>query len=303
MFRPFELITSFFTAAIALSLILASSPTIQTINGSVEEGEGRNCSVEIIGGESRMYPGQYAFFEANLSEAQGNENYTWTVEGPLIKDYDDNVDNATLFNVSRNIEPPTLMSAADFQKSSISFYWQPNTTDVTRTVSVTVQTLDGKRCEDSRDFTVAISTDDIDKQAEDFYVEQNRLPNVNSSTVLQEHEGWHSRYAGPDSSYVNQGDLFFDFHNVYIAHFEAWRELFGYPSIIEWNPGSPIQRGIDIDHNERYGYRNESDQQSLASWFEVPGGEDGIRPIFLFKMKQDTHNNSHQDIHWKDIVQ
>lgn len=84
-----------YATVFALSLILASSPTIQIVFGSVEEEGGGSlaCNVEIIGGESRMYPGQYALFEANLSEEQGTENYTWTVEGPIIKDYDSNVDN------------------------------------------------------------------------------------------------------------------------------------------------------------------------------------------------------------------
>jgi hypothetical protein len=213
----------------------------------------------------------------------GAENYTWTVEGPIIKDYDDNVDNGTLFNVSRNIEPPTLMSPNDFQQSSISFYWQPNSTDRNRTVSVAVQTADGRECEDSRDFTVVMSTDDIAKQAEDFYVVENHLiPSANTTRILQEHQNWHSRYRSPEVSYFDQGDLFFDFHNLYIAHFNAWRELFGYTSIIEWNPGSPIPRGVEIDHDARYGYRNPSDQVSLPSWFEPLGGEDRRNRTILF---------------------
>ena len=283
MFITFE--KHYFFAFVALSLIFASSPS-QTVYSSEEEegGGGLDCEVEITGGESRMYLGQYAFLEANLSEVQGTENYTWTVEGPIIKEYDDNVDNGTLFNVSRNIEPPTLMSPVDFQQSSISFYWQPNATDMNRTVSVTVQTSDGKICEDSKDFTVAMSMDDIDKQAEDFYVVQNHpIPTENTTNVLQEHQDWHSRYRGPEASYFDQGDLFFDFHNLFIAHFDAWRELFGYPSIIEWNPGSPIPRGVEIDHDSRYGYRNERDQQPLPSWFDPRGGEDGIRPIFFIQ--------------------
>jgi hypothetical protein len=278
IFKPHSL----FFAFVVLSLIFASGPN-QTVYGSEEE-EDLSCRVEITGGEPKMYPGQYAFFEANLTGVQGTENYTWTIEGPIIKDYDDNVDNGTLFNVSRNIEPPTLMSPDDFQKSSISFYWQPNTTDMNRTVSVTVQTLDGKECQDSEDFTVAMSMDDIDKQAEDFYVEANHpIPGTNTSGVLQEHQSWHSRYRGPEASYFDQGDLFFDFHNLFIAHFDAWRELFGYSSIIEWNPGSPIPRGVEIDHNARYGYRNGNDQQPLPSWFNPLGGEDGIRPIFFIQ--------------------
>jgi hypothetical protein len=37
-----------------------------------------------------MYPGQYAAFSANVSEGIPH-NYTWQVDGPIIKDYDDDV--------------------------------------------------------------------------------------------------------------------------------------------------------------------------------------------------------------------
>jgi hypothetical protein len=63
--------------------------------------------------------------------------------------------------------PPAFMSPSDFQKSDISFYWQPNKTDTVRTVSVSVQTLNGI-CQDSKDYTVAKNNDDINLQGEDF---------------------------------------------------------------------------------------------------------------------------------------
>jgi hypothetical protein len=282
MFITFKLKILFF-AFLALSIIIFASGPIQTVYSSEEEGQGLACEVEITGGESRMYPGQFALFQANLSEEQGTKNYTWTVEGPIIKDYDSNVDNGTLFNVSSGIEPPTVMSPLDFQQSNISFYWQPNATDMNRTVSVTVQTSDGKNCEDSRDFTVTISTDDINKQAEDFYVEQNHrkptlVPGRTIPEVLIEHAFWHSRYSIGDTSYFDRGDLFFDFHNLFIKHFNEWRKIFGYSPIVAWSPGTPLDRGVDIDHRNR----NPSYiPQPLPSWFQhYPGPENGpaLRP-------------------------
>jgi hypothetical protein len=287
MFITFELKT-LFLAFLPLSLIFALSP-IQTVHSS-EEGGGLDCIVEITGGDSRMYPGQSALFKANLSEPQGTENYTWTVEGPIIKDYDDNVDNGTLFNVSRNVEPPALMSPGDFQESSISFYWQPNATDMNRTVSVTVQTSDGKNCEDSKDYTVAMSIDDIDKQAEDFYVEENHpIPGTSTSSVLQEHGDWHLRYRFSNERYNDNGDLFFDFHKLFLAHFDAWRTNFGYPSIVAWNPSTPLPSGIDVDHNNRGASYS---PLPLPTWFQdYPGPVNGstIRPQDL-RLSCETHD-------------
>lgn len=90
-------------------------------------------------------------------------------------------------------------------KSDIQFYWQPNTTYTNRTVTVVVQTSDGI-CQDWKDYTVAKSND-IDYQAEDFYVENNQsFGNRNvTSTVLKEHQNWHTNntangidYNGPE---------------------------------------------------------------------------------------------------------
>src|SRR4051794_18629290 len=90
------------------------------------------CKVEIVGGAPTMYPGELASLTANVTGGQP-QNYSWTVEGPIIKDYDDNVYNSTYLTSSLNLDPPTYMSPSDFQKSDISFYWQPNKTDTTRT--------------------------------------------------------------------------------------------------------------------------------------------------------------------------
>jgi hypothetical protein len=191
-----------------------------------------NCKVQITGGSQKMYPGEFASFKANVTRGQP-QNYTWRVEGPIIKDYDDNVYNSTYLTASLNIDPPTFMSLPDFQEPDISFYWQPNATDTIRTVTVSVQTSNGI-CQDSKDFTVAKNNDDITLQAEDFYVEKNHpvglTPDGRVTTrVLQQHQQWHRDFPQLTTEYAGHGDLFFDFHRLYIAHFDAWRNLFGYP--------------------------------------------------------------------------
>jgi hypothetical protein len=158
------------------------------------------------------------------------------VEGPIIKDYDDNVYNSTLFSVSQSLEDPTPMSSSDFQKRDIQFYWKPNATTLNRNVTVQVETTNGGVCKDSKIFTVQ-KGNDIDHQAEDFYVEQNHpLPDPfgdpDSTRILSQHAQWHVDYPSDDARYNNQGDLFFDFHRLFIAHFNAWRAEFGYTPIV-----------------------------------------------------------------------
>lgn len=238
-----------------------------------------------------MYPGQRAEFTTNIINGSDNQNYTWIVEGPIVKDYDDNVYNSTLFSVSQSLEDPTPMSSNDFQKPDIHFYWQLNATNSNRNVTVLVETTNGSACKDSKIFTVQ-KGNDIDHQAEDFYVEQNHpMPDPfgdpNSTRILSQHAQWHVDYSSSGASYNNQGDLFFDFHKVFVAHFNAWRSDFGYSPIVQWDPNTPIEQGPDIDHVNRelagieyYPRVN----QSLPEYFKKQNLNDGPtdRPVSTF---------------------
>jgi hypothetical protein len=225
-----------------------------------------NCVVDITGGFPRMYPGQFANLRAVITgESPQPISYVWTVEGDIIKDYDDNViTGAAPFEVS----PPTPMSRNDFRNSDISFYWKPES-DTSRTVTVRVQTANGI-CNESRDFVVAHGNN-INTQATDFYVARNH-PEGSSTRVLQQHQFWHDVNDFSDSSYNGKGDLFFDFHRAYIDHFNKWRQDMGYPLIGKWDPGTPIPRHITIDHLNRNSVYNPA---PIPSWFIVQPGGDG----------------------------
>jgi hypothetical protein len=165
------------------------------------------CSVEIEGGPPdsplKMYPGELAEFRARMTGGNDNANYTWTVEGPIIKKYDNQAYNATNLTNPLGIDDPTPMSPNDFQNVNISFYWQPNTTDTNRTVTIHVQTVNGEMCDDSKNFVISRSSDDIDLQAEDFYVETKQsFGNRNiSSPVLLEHQSWHINNSANGENY------------------------------------------------------------------------------------------------------
>ncbi len=177
-------------------------------------------------------------------------NYTWIVEGPIIKDFDNSIFNATTnLTAPHNIEEPTPMSPSDFHKSDIQFYWQPNATDTNRTVTVFVQGPD-ESCRDSRDYLVS-KGNDSDHQAEDFYVETNQFFGGREvpSRVLLEHAKWHSENSPRKIGY--NGTAFLYFHNHFLNHFDSWRKLFGYENISQWDPGTNISKEVDIQHANR----------------------------------------------------
>jgi hypothetical protein len=225
-----------------------------------------NCEVDIRGDSPIMYPGNFTNLYAEISGVIP-EGFAWAVEPDIIKDYDDRVFENGLLS---EVDPVTQMVPSDFQKSSISFYWKPEA-DTNRTVAVRVLTEDGI-CEDAESYTVAIGNTS-DTQPEDFYVASNHLADPPSTRTLQEHLKWHETYAFETNSYNEKGDLFFKFHKLYLAHFDAFRAGFGYPPIEVWDPGTKLPDTIDVTHSPR----NESFVKfdysllDLPSWFKPLG--------------------------------
>jgi hypothetical protein len=224
-----------------------------------------SCKVEIQGGSGKMYSGQNAYL---LAVVKGSTplSYLWQVEGDIIKNYDDNVLGGSHDSI---VGPPTPMSVEDFLNPSISFYWKP-TDDKERTISLVVKTSNGE-CKTDRIINVELGKD-AKTQPEDFYVAQNhRLPG-DTTNVLNQHSSWHSEYRFWDETYNDNGDLFFDFHRIYLEHFDAWRKEFRYPNITIWDPGTPLPYGSDVDHASR---GPNYIPNPLPTWFKVQPSGDG----------------------------
>ena len=223
-----------------------------------------NCQVDIRGDSPMMYPGNFTSLFAVVRGGVTPEGYAWAIEPDIVKGYDNrvfDVDEGTGQRILSGVDPATPMAPSDFQKSRVSFYWKPEI-DTDRTVGVRVLTEDGV-CEGVENYSVKIGNTS-NTQAEDFYVVSNDRMG-NSSRVLQEHNAWHNAYWEMDPSYVDKGDLFFQFHKVFLAHFDTFRNEFGYPPIQVWDPGTSLPTGFDVDHSGR----NISSyvSQDLPTWF------------------------------------
>jgi hypothetical protein len=218
-----------------------------------------NCEVDIKGDSPVMYPGNYTSLSA-VVRGVIPEGYAWAIEPDIVKNYDDEVfdfDDKLLSGV----DPPIPLAPSDFQKPKIDFYWKSES-DTIRTVGLRVLTEDGI-CQDIENYTVKIGNTS-DTQPEDFYVSSNH-PMKNSTRVLQEHNAWHGRYNFRNESYNDKGDSFLQFHKLYLAHFDAFRSVFGYPPIEAWDPGTPLPSGSDVDHEARSNTSYIPDV--LPSWF------------------------------------
>src|SRR5687767_1067765 len=202
------------------------------------------CSIDIVTGSSIMHSGQFLNLKSNVNSNGGINSYTWIVQGPVIKEYDDDVYKSSLLSAPFNLLEPIPLSSAHLRNADISFYWQIDPASENRNVTLNVKNTNGETCKDTKTFKVKMGNT-IDTQAEDFYVERNHpIPGPDSTNVLQQHRQWHDDYDIGDNTYNNNGDLFFDFHKLYIAHFDKWRKTFGYSPIESWNPGTPPPTGV-----------------------------------------------------------
>ena len=230
------------------------------------------CSVSISGGTSTMNVGERAAFTATVTGGGTPITYQWAVTGNILKDYSE----STQFQWS-----VTPMAPADFQGSTLAFYWKPDSSQiypsnggpVNRTVSVTVA-AGADRCTAQRTIAVERNNTNINFQAEDFYVSRNhRLSTTTTVTrVMNEHRLWHANNVPTSTTY--DGTLFFDFHNQYISRFNSWRAEFGYPAIVTWNTGTPLPTGIDVNHTAR---NSSYTPYPKPTWFATTGGT-GTRP-------------------------
>ena len=230
------------------------------------------CSIDIINVPSVMHPGQFLNLKSIVNSNNGISDYTWTIQGPAIKEYDDDVYQSSLLSAPFNLIPPIPLSSADLKNPEVSFYWQLDPVNENRNVTLNVKNINEETCTDTKTFKVKMGNTTI-TQAEDFYVEKNHpLPGPDSTNILQQHRQWHDDYDVGDNTYNNNGDLFFDFHKLYIAHFDKWRDTFGYSLIESWNPGTPLPTGVTIDHeNREVSYI----PRVLPSWFTMHPGIDG----------------------------
>ena len=239
-----------------------------------------NCQVDIVGDNPTMYPGNFTSLRALVRGGVTPEGFAWAIEPDIVKNYDDRVFEGNLLS---SVDPVTPMAPSDFQKPRVSFYWKSEA-DTNRTVGVRVLTEDGI-CQDVENYTVRIGNT-TNTQPEDFYVVSNDRIGSNSTRVLQEHNAWHRQYMHNAPSYNDKGDLFFQFHKLYLAHFDAFRNEFGYPPIQIWDPGTALPSGLSVDHASRAGSYSSA---SLPTWFIAQPSGNGPterQPDFLRSCEQ-----------------
>lgn len=208
---------------------------------------GGVCTVSITGGAAVMNVGQRAVYTANVTGGGTPIAYQWTVSGDIIRDYQEST-----------AQPwsATAMTPANFQTQQLDFYWKPlasqrhpqNSGPADRTVSVNVQ-AGGASCSAQIIVSVERNSTNIGRQAEDFYT-SNHPGAGNRGRVRNDHSAWHRDWM---PGVPNYGSTLFDFHREFVDRFNNWRQEFGYPLVVPWDPGTPLPTGADVNHANRLG--------------------------------------------------
>ena len=205
--------------------------------------------------------------------------YAWTVEGPTIKDYHE--DLGTQASPALAAAEPwstTPLAAADLAAASVAFYWvptavqfEPNNGPFTRTVSLTVTKNGGGDCTVNASYTVERNETNITRQAEDFYTSNHRSAATTNSGfghVVDEHIFWHQFVGGGPPNWL----AFLPWHGEFIRRFDLWRQQFGYKKVVPWYPGRQLPTGpqFDADAGLRLVYAPNNNR--IPTYYTITGG-------------------------------
>jgi hypothetical protein len=180
--------------------------------------------------------------------------YSWLIDGPLIKDYEERVGTVSTGALTWST---TAMTAAALATPSLTFYWKPDPTQihpltggaVPRNVSLTVTLSAGGPCTVTQSFSLERSTTDSTKDAESFYTRNHRAATETDPArggVIDDHVEWHTAFG----THILD---FFQWHHEFLIRANLWRAEFGYPQTLTWYPGNALPVGADIDFTPRGG--------------------------------------------------
>jgi hypothetical protein len=207
--------------------------------------------------------------------------YAWTIDGPTIKDYNEDLG-------TRNSPTPgaaigwstTALAAADLAAPSVGFYWAPTPAQLepangpfTRNVTLEVTIAGSPNCSVSVPYTVERNETDSERQAEDFYTSNHRAATATNPLfghVVDEHIFWHQSVH--DLASFPVWTRFLAWHGEFVRRFDLWRQAFGYAKVAPWYPGQALPSGPQFDADAGLRLAYVGDNNRVPTWFTLTGG-------------------------------
>lgn len=208
-------------------------------------------------------------------------SYAWTIPGPHIKDYNDDL-GTKLSPVPASPLPwsTAALTTADLTVPTVTFYWKPSSTQIhpltggpeARVVTLTVTPTGGGSCISSATFMIERNLTNPDKQPEDFYTSTHRATtttNPGFGRVVDEHIYWHQFVGGGPAGNWRQ---FLAWHGYLLRRFDDWRTEFGYDKVAPWYPGRPLPTGPAFNHPASLRLTYFPASNRIPSYFTIAGG-------------------------------
>lgn len=207
--------------------------------------------------------------------------YSWTIDGPTIKDYSEDLGTEAAVPLSAATPwSTTALGPADLAAASVSFYWVPSSTQFepnngpfTRSVSLAVTDTGGGSCSVTVPYTLERNETDITRQAEDFYTSNHKAvteTNPLNGHVVDEHIFWHMNIDG-NLTFPNWMH-FLAWHGEFVRRFDTWRQQFGYNPVAPWYPGRPLPSGPQFDADAGLRLTYVADNNHIPTYYTITGG-------------------------------
>ena len=206
--------------------------------------------------------------------------YAWTIEGPTIKDYSDDLGTMTS-PASPMMWSTTMLGAGDLSAMSPSFYFVPKATEIfpnngpfSRNITLVANKSTGGTCSVTVPLTVERNVTNPDRQPEDFYTSNHRsaaATNPGDGRVVDEHQFWHFNVDTPNGPPTWMG--FLSWHGKFLKMFDTWRNEFGYPPVVPWYPGRPLPTGPAFDQTPSLRLATYNpDSWHIPTYYTIIGG-------------------------------
>jgi hypothetical protein len=208
-------------------------------------------------------------------------SYAWTIDGPTIKDYNEDLGTKNSPTPGAAIGwSTTALAAADLAAPAVRFYWVPSAAQAepangpfTRNVTLEVTIAGAPNCSVTVPYSVERNESDITRQAEDFYTSNHRAAtttNPGFGHVVDEHIFWHQSVHDLTSFPV--WTRFLPWHGEFVRRFDLWRQEFGYKKVAPWYPGRPLPTGPQFDADAGLRLPYSADANRVPTWFTLTGG-------------------------------
>ncbi len=209
-------------------------------------------------------------------------SYTWSIDGPTIKDYNEDLGTEQSPPLATALAwSTTPLTASDLSQGSVSFYWvpaagqmEPNNGPFARNVTLAVTKVGGGTCSVTMPYSVGRNESDMTKQAEDFYTSNHRAPTATNPLdghVIDEHIFWHANIDGNQSAFPAWMS-FLSWHGELVRRFDLWRQEFGYNTVAPWYPGRALPAGPQFDVTPSLRLTYNPDNNRIPTYYTMTGG-------------------------------